>query len=104
MAHEWKRRPDPQIEVGQTWKRARDGVLVEITAYDIYWDDARYKKVGASRGRGRIFGDYLRARYRLIESPAPSTPSADGAPAEPTRLASGSSVSRDAATGGASHA
>lgn len=62
-------RDEPKIEVGQVWRRKKDGTLVRITMEHLWRlgpiDDWSWRSVDGKR-KGRSYGSYIRHNYELV--------------------------------------
>ena len=57
-----------KAEVGQVWKRTKDGVTFTVTRYNAEWDDCTLLRNRPPRRVTNIHADNLRKFYTLGES------------------------------------
>ena len=57
------------IEVGQRWRRKRDGRVVEIIGFNAEWDDCAWRDTEDPKRKGDIFGTNLRVNYERVDVP-----------------------------------
>lgn len=60
----------PRVEVGQVWRRKRDGMETRVTHVDMHWQPRRSVHHQASRYTHTEYGNFIR-KYEYVRDAHP---------------------------------